>query len=457
MNRLWVRLMLAFVAVTLVAVSIVAVLADWSANAVFRQYLARQDVIAQSGVVNDLVEYYRQHGTWDGLVLTSVGGYGRGQARARPALIVTDARYRVVYDERGERVGAALASDERASSQPIVADGQTIGYWLVSRAGQGLSSSEENFLNQLRATFALAAILASGLGILVGGWMSRTLAAPLANLARAARLFAARDWHHRVEVAGADEIATVAREFNAMADELARAETLRRNLMADVAHELRTPLTVLQGNLRALLDDVYPLDRAEIATLYDQTRLLSRLVDDLRELALADAGQLPLNLQPTDLAPIIQATVANFAPAAEAQKVRLHVEPLDNLPRVNADADRVAQVLGNLIANALRHTPAGGIVGVQCAVNGEQRTVDGGQTTSLRVTVSDSGGGIAPEELPRVFDRFYRGAASRARGGTGLGLAIVKAWVEAMGGQVGATSDLGRGSRFWFTLPIAPA
>jgi two-component system OmpR family sensor kinase/two-component system sensor histidine kinase BaeS len=214
--------------------------------------------------------------------------------------------------------------------------------------------------------------------------------------------------------------------------------------MADIAHELRTPLTVLQGNLSAMLDGVYPLERAEIATLYDETRLLNRLVDDLRELALAEAGQLQLNLQATDVAAIIESTVASFAVAAEMQGVRLDIDA-KNLPRANADPDRLAQVLRNLISNALRHTPNDGVVTVA------------GQTeqSKICVSVTDTGEGIAPADLAHVFDRFYRGDKSRARasGGTGLGLAIAKTQIEAMGGQIGVTSEPGRGARFWFTLP----
>ena len=475
MNRLWVRLSLAFVAVTLLAVSIVAVLADWNASTQFRQYLARQDVIAQSGVLDDLVAYYQQRGTWDGVesVLASAFGRGRGQPRgSRPTLLVTDANYRVVYDEGGTRVGrddpsGRLYDDERSIAQPIVASGRTVGYWLVSRAGQGLSSSEQNFLNQLRVAFIVAAIAAGGIGVVLGLLTSRALAAPLANLARAARAFASRDWNRRVPVRGADEIAEVAREFNEMADALQHAETLRRNLMADIAHELRTPLTVLQGNLRAMLDDVYPLERSEIATLYDETRLLNRLVDDLRELALAESGQLQLNSQSTDVSAIVRAAAANFAAAADAQNVRLGVEASDDLLCVDADPDRLAQVLRNLLSNALRYTPSGGVVSVQYSVNSNQYSVNSEQF--VRVCVCDTGEGIAPEDLSHVFDRFYRGDKSRTRtsfdpsaklragyrsgGGTGLGLAIAKTLIEAMGGAIGVESTRGGGSRFWFTLP----
>ena len=246
-------------------------------------------------------------------------------------------------------------------------------------------------------------------------------------MAAAARDFADRDWARRAPVTGADEVADVGRAFNTMADSLQQAEMLRRNLMADIAHELRTPLTVMQGNLRALLDGVYPLEAREIATLYDETRLLSRLVDDLRELALAEAGQPSLAIRPVDIGQLLRGAAAQFAAGAEAEQIALTTVVPDALPPARGDADRVAQVLRNLVANALRHTPPGGQVTL---------TAEAMPAGSVRVWVRDTGAGIAPADLPHVFERFYQADQTRASGGAGLGLAIAKAWVAAMGGQV---------------------
>jgi two-component system OmpR family sensor kinase/two-component system sensor histidine kinase BaeS len=228
--------------------------------------------------------------------------------------------------------------------------------------------------------------------------------------------------------------------------------------VADVAHELRTPLTVIQGNLRAILDGVYPLDKSEVTRLYDESRLLSRLVDDLRELAQADAGQLRLNLRPTDVSQLIGSIVESLASTAEEQGVVLGAQVPDNLPPAEADADRVAQVMHNLLANALRHTPDGGSVTVSASLVGD----------ALEIAVADTGEGIAPEDLPHVFERFWRADPARTRGepprshagpkpvnGTGLGLSVAQSLVEAQGGRIWAESTPGQGSTFRFTLPSA--
>jgi two-component system OmpR family sensor kinase/two-component system sensor histidine kinase BaeS len=445
MNRLWVRLSLAFVFVAVISALAVAVLATSVTSNQFQQYVARRDALAQTGVMDSLAAYYQATGAWDGVEVVLAQFTGRGQGRGRPPLLLADTTGNVVYDERQQRAGTALTANERDSALPITVNGAPVGYLLLGAQGRGtLESSEQDYLDQLQRTLIIAALIAAGLGIVIGVVISRTVSRPLSQLAQAARDFAAHNWDQRVQVSGTEEVAEVSFAFNDMADSLQQAETLRRNLMADVAHELRTPLTVLQGNLRAMLDGVYPLERSEIATLYDETRLLNRLVDDLRELALAEAGQLKLNPHPIDLAAIIGSTVSNFMPIAEERELTLETK-LDQALEVHADPDRVAQVLRNLIANALWHTPPQGSITVEAQV----------LDRLVRVAVTDSGEGIAPEDAAHVFDRFYRSDQSRTRhnGGSGLGLAIAKSLIETMGGQIGVESELGQGSRFWFTLP----
>ncbi len=289
-------------------------------------------------------------------------------------------------------------------------------------------------------------VVGSILGIAAGAWMSRRMTAPLDDLAAGAAQVGAGDLTVRVTPKGSDEMIGLAEAFNRMAADLHEAEQLRQHMLADVAHELRTPLTVLQGNLRAILDDVYPLDKAEIAGLYDQTRHLHRLVNDLHELAQAEAGQLPLARQPVNIVALVQDAVAILAPMAEAQDVTLRYLPSSGELVVAGDRARLTQVMQNLLTNALRHTPAQGEIVVTVARRAGQ----------AEIAVQDNGDGIDAQHLPYVFDRFYRTDRARDRdaGGAGLGLAIVRALVEAHGGSVRVASAApGLGSTFVVAMP----
>ena len=303
------------------------------------------------------------------------------------------------------------------------------------------------FQDMVRIFVGRALLIAGVVGALAGILLSRMLLAPLNDLTEGAQAIAARDLSYRVEPRGSVEMRAVAESFNHMAGRLEQAETLRRQLLADVAHELRNPLHVLRGNLQAIFDGVYPLNQAEVSRLLDQTDHLTRLVNDLHELALAEARQLPLDRQPADLGALVKDSATGFQPLAAAEGVALRVELLGAPPTVEVDAARIRQTVQNLLANALRHTPAGGDVLV---------TV-GRRDGRAEIVVRDSGEGIAPEHLPQVFDRFFRAddARDREHGGAGLGLAIVKAIVEAHGGEARVASDgVGRGSVFTITLPV---
>jgi signal transduction histidine kinase len=257
----------------------------------------------------------------------------------------------------------------------------------------------------------------------------------------------AGDLSQRVQNLSTDEIGGLGHAFNAMASSLQQAEQLRRNMVGDVAHELRTPLSNLQGYLEALRDKVIEPTPDVISSLHEESLLLNHLVNDLQELSLAEAGQLKLVRQPTALAGIVQQVVALIQPAAAAKKLTLCVDVPDDLPLVNVDGGRIAQVVRNLLDNALAYTPEGSTIGVEGR----------GEGSEVRVSVRDTGLGIEPDKLPHVFERFYRADPSRTRatGGTGLGLVIVKQWVEAHGGHVWAESTPGAGSTFSFTVPVA--
>ncbi len=460
MNRLWVRMSLAFGAVVLLGVGVIVLISVLLANPDFRQRFVVNELRVSDGLVSELADYYQTHGGWDGVETMLAGAQGtlpRGPGD-RLILSLADAQGQIIYPRRDAHERYPLSPAERANALPIqVPDGtseahKTVGYLRVERVPAPRPVPPQQFLlGWLSRSLLLVAAVGGALGILFGILASRSLTSPLSRLAEAARAIGARDLTRRVEVEGSDEVKEVAQAFNDMAATLEGVETLRRNLVADVAHELRTPLSVLQGNLRAMLDDVYPLDKAEISRLYDETRLLSRLVNDLHELAQAEAGQLQLNRQTTSLADLVQSTAAAFSPAAEAKGVTLSTQVAPDLPLVTADPARLTQVLHNLLANALRHTPSGGTISLRAGC-------ELGKESQVWLAVQDSGEGISFRDLPHVFDRFYRAdpARSRATGRAGLGLAIVRAIVEAHGGRVSAVSDgtPGHGSTFTVQLPL---
>jgi signal transduction histidine kinase len=275
----------------------------------------------------------------------------------------------------------------------------------------------------------------------------RRITSPIGALAKAAGQLGRGDLSQRVQFQGKGEVEMLGQAFNSMAADLEHAEQLRRNLVADVAHELRTPLSNIQGYLEAIRDRVMKPNATTIRSLNEEAALLSRLVNELQELSLAEAGELKLVYQPEDIAKLVKQAVAPWQPKVAAKEISLSLDLPDNLPLVNIDWQRVNQVLHNLLENAVGHTHKGGTISVAAM------TQDGW----VEVSVSDTGEGIPAEDLPYIFERFYRVDRSRARatGGSGLGLTIAKRLVEAHGGTITVQSELGKGSRFSFTLPIA--
>jgi len=266
---------------------------------------------------------------------------------------------------------------------------------------------------------------------------------PLDELLDASNRVAEGDYSARVEEKGPPEARSLTEAFNSMTEKLEVNDKQRRNMLADISHELRSPITIMQGNLEGMIDGVYEADVERLKSLYEETQILSRLVDDLRTLALAESGSLQLKREPTDIGLLIREAVSAFESQAKEKDVRVELE-LGDVEAVDVDAMRVREVLANLLANALRYTPSQGEVkvGVVGSVVGSERGV--------RVFVQDSGAGIESADLSRIFDRFYKSSDS---GGMGLGLSIAKYLVEAHGGKIWAESEAGRGTKISFIIP----
>lgn len=414
-----------------------------------------------------LARHYRRSGSWTGVdsILASMRGLG-----GEPLLLV-------------DRDGAPIAStvpDFEGARVEIGAEHELRMEWTETRAGDreqvrrfmmikgphiiltadggapvgtlyltpvGMERDRKVMVGAVNRWLVLAVVAAGLLGITLTLALSRRILGPVEALTVAARRMETGDFSRRVDIRTGDEIGQLAHAMNAMADSVVKAEALRRNLVGDVAHELRTPLTNIRCQLEALQDGLARPDRATIDSLHEETMLLSRLIEDLQEMALAEAGGLNLAPETLSVSSEIRKATAALEPRAAAAGITLRTTVPEDIPAIRADARRLAQVLRNLLENSLTHTPEGGEVeATATASNG-----------SVEIAVRDTGRGIPAEHLPYVFERFYRVDVSRNRatGGSGLGLAIVKQLVLAQGGSIRAESQPGRGSRFTVTFPIA--
>ena len=449
------KLTLALALTVVVAVGAVSLLANRSAARHFEDYFSTAMRPRLSILVPLLAEYYEAQGSWDGLdqvlIVQPMGGgmMGMGAQRGQGSmmsanaanLIVTDAKGRVIFDSAKLYIGRRLGPRVLERSQPIQIDGQIVGYVLA-----GAGPQEQAFSQRLNTSILWAGLLAGIVAIGLGLLLTRIVTQPLRAVRDAARRIGAGELSHRVPIMAHDEIGDVAQQFNEMAAALERDEELRRKMTADIAHELRTPLAVLRGQVEALEDGVFELSAENLAPIHDQVMLLGRLVDDLRDLALAEAGRLSLERADVALGGLVERVAAAYRSRAQEKAVTLITELQEPLPMVFADSQRLEQVLGNLLSNALRYTPSGGRVVVRAWADEQGATL----------AVQDSGVGIAPDDLPHVFERFYRADPSRSRadGGSGLGLAIVKQIVEAHGGQVEVQSLPEQGATFTVRLPV---
>ena len=471
MRSLTWKLVLAFAMITLLAVSGVGLLAQRAAVAGLGTYvtsggLARAEMLAPA-----LARYHIDNDGWDGIheslnLLTAAWspspGTGLGRRRwqenawralgySQYQIILADAAGIVLADPSEEpELGRQLNSSELDAGTPININGSRVGTVLVLTGTSEMSEMLANqFQRSVNRSVLVAGAAVGALALALAITLSRQILAPLRKLTVAARRIAAGDLSQRVQVSSQDEVSDLAGTFNAMTATLQSQQELRQRLMADVAHELRTPLAVIRGNLEALLDGVHPLTEENVSAILDEVLLLGRLTDDLRELALAEAGQLELHREAIDLGDLVYRIHISLEPLAKEREIRLVSDMPEGLPAAYADQQRLSQVFHNLLSNAIRHTPAGG----EIRVSAERAE----NPSFLRVTVSDTGSGIAPADLSSLFERFSKADKSRRReqGGTGLGLSIVKQFIEAHDGQIGVESELGKGMTITFTLPIA--
>ena len=340
-------------------------------------------------------------------------------------------------------------SSEPAETASTTSDKpQTIGFLFILPLTQseiGLAALQIMY-SQLGSYFLLGACLAVIVAFLVTLFLSRRILSPVKELRSAAQRLGKGDFSQRVDISDKSEIGELASTFNSMAGNLQRDEQLRQHMVSDIAHELRSPLTNVRGYLEAINDGVIPPDKATISSIYDETVLLSRLINDLQELSMAEAGELKLHCQAEDVAELVRLSITSVQARASEKGLDVSSDIPGDLPRVNIDFLRIKQVLLNLLENALVHTPSGGHI-----------SISANQSAGfVEVVVSDTGEGIPADEIDKIFERFHRVDKSRSRltGGSGLGLTIAKYIVEEHKGKIRVQSEPGKGSRFSFTLPV---
>jgi two-component system sensor histidine kinase BaeS len=445
------KLTLAFVLVGLTGSILVTVIIQSRTRSAFSNFIRNQQ---EQSVADNLVLYYESTGSWAGvsndIYYLQEGPWTRapnspgGPSGGNPFTLVGTDRV-VIYSNQPNEIGQTLSKSTLSGAIVLKSNNQNIG-WLILTPIQGNftpNTPEATFLQNVNSATLLSALVAVLLALVLGGVLSFTMTRSLRELTDATVDIAMGKFGKQVSVRTKDEIGELATSFNQMSLELERATNARQQMTADIAHDLRSPLSVISGYAEALNDKKLPGNEEVYGILLQETKHLDRLVDDLRLLSLADTGELPLTRQPTSLRGLLERVTARHLVSSKQSQIELVIDAAEHLPQVDVDVERMSQVLDNLIMNAFRYTPQGGKVILRAAAT------DG----SVEIRVKDTGKGIATEDLPHIFDRFYRGDKSRPHDGeSGLGLAIAKSIVEAHGGKISVESTLGEGAEFIISL-----
>jgi two-component system sensor histidine kinase BaeS len=444
MRSLAFKLTLGFLLVGITGALLVAVITGRRTQQAFDRFVSNRE---QQEVVDLLADYYERTGSWQNLA-RFVGTNRRLQPHMSQ-LIVVDTAQRVAFGLGPQNDGRPYPYNDLDAGVPIEANGQQVGVALLARDGGAMANHnrftpEATFLRTVTTSTILSALIAGAIALILGILLARTLTRPLQELTSATQAMAAGRLGHQVQVRSQDEIGQLATSFNQMSSDLAQASQVRKQMTADIAHDLRTPLTILRGYMEGLKDEALTGSPHLYNIMYEEVALLQHLVEDLRTLSLADAGELSLNIRAVDPKALLERTGLAYVMEAEQRGLALRIEAANNLPSVMVDAERMTQVFNNLVSNALHFTTQGEIVLAASAEN-----------QHVQFEVRDTGVGIAPEELDHIFDRFYRADQSRQRtadGSSGLGLAIARAIVEAHGGRIAAVSTPEQGTTFTITL-----
>ncbi|MBN2075980.1 MAG: HAMP domain-containing protein [Dehalococcoidales bacterium] len=442
-GKLQFRLLLGFTLVILVAIGAVLFFVNQATRDEIQRFREQIDNSRALRMQSELTRIYFINRDWEGIqpIIEQWSNLYEQQ------IVLTDSEGIVVADSQGRLSGEYEPdSPGRVISFPFQREGFGTLY-IIPRSSSELSlESFQLLFKSIGRYFLWGGLIAIIIALILTYFFSRRILSPVRALTQAANRLGSGDFTQRVDVNGNTELDQLGTTFNTMADNLGRAEELRKNMVADIAHELRNPLANIKGYLEAAHDGLIQTNQDTIRKLDEEATLLTRLVDDLQELSLAEAGELKLEREPGEIGKIIETTAQMMQTKALQKEVNLEFTSADNLPEITIDVHRISQVLHNLIENAITATPSGGTISISAQQVDEY----------IEVSVIDNGEGIPADDLDNIFERLYRIDKSRARatGGSGLGLTIAKRLVEAHGGQIKVESEQGKGSNFSFTVPI---
>jgi two-component system, OmpR family, sensor histidine kinase BaeS len=442
--KLTTKLVLAFLVVSLVSIGSLVVMTRSTTDREFGRFLNNR---LQAELVERLAEYYERSDSWDGIgkAFPNMAGMG-GPRNQLNAFAVADANGNIILENHQYQMGHRLRGGVLETAIPIMDDGETVGYLLIELPDVQRTASEQAFINRINLFLFLGAFGAIGLAFIFGIFLSRSIGNPVRELTKATHAIANGNLGQQVPVRSRDEIGELAQSFNKMSSDLARSFNLRKQMTADIAHELRTPLALILGHAEGVKDGVLAPNRENFEIIREEAERLEHLVNDLRTLSLADAGELSVEFQHVNINDFMSDIHAHYLSLFNQKRITLNLTLAPVMLTANLDPNRFAQVVNNILDNALRHTPAGGRVELQTQLTGNR----------IQLSVKDSGEGVSSEEAAHLFDRFYRVDESRNRndGGSGLGLAIAKSIVEMHSGKIWAESKIGQGLKVVIELPM---